>query len=207
MLKIYGRNTSSNVQKVMWAIGELGLPYERIDIGGAFGKNREPAYLAMNPNGLVPTLQDGDFVLWESNAIVRHLAHRHGAGTIEPSDWRARARADKWMDWQLSIVAPAIFAAFWGLIRTPAEQRDHAAISASQAKTAEAMKILDAQLSRTRFVADDAFSMGDIPLGIMAYRFRELCPERPALPHLENWYARLQERKAFREHVESIPLT
>lgn len=207
MLKIYGRNTSSNVQKVMWAIGELGLPHERLDVGGRFGGNREPAYLAMNPNGLVPTLQDGDFVLWESNAIVRHLAHRHGAGTLEPADWRTRAQADKWMDWQLSVVAPAIFAAFWGLIRTPAEQRDHAAIAASQAKTAETMKILDAQLGRTRFVAGDAFSMGDIPLGVMAYRFRQLCPERPALPHLESWYARLQERKAFREHVESIPLT
>ena len=108
MLKIWGRNTSSNVQKAMWAVGELGLKYERIDVGGAFGKNKEPPYLAMNPNGLVPTLQDGDFVLWESNSIVRYLAHEHGKGGLEPSDSKTRALANQWMDWQLSVVGPAI---------------------------------------------------------------------------------------------------
>lgn len=207
MLKIWGRNTSSNVQKAMWGVGEIGAAYERFDIGGAFGKNREPAYLAMNPNGLVPTLQDGDFILWESNAIVRYLAREYGAGKLEPSDPKTRARANQWMDWQLSVVGPAIFAAFWGLIRTPEEKRDLAAIAASQSKTTEAMKILDAQLSRTAFVAGDQFSMGDIPVGVMAYRFRQLCPERPELPNLERWYAELRKRPAFKEHVESIPLT
>src|SRR6266511_1613808 len=114
MLKIWGRNTSSNVQKVMWAVGELGLAHERIDIGGAFGKNKEPAYLAMNPNGLVPTLEDDDgFLLWESNSVVRYLAAKHGAGTLEPAEAKARALASQWMDWQLSVVAPAIFGAFW----------------------------------------------------------------------------------------------
>jgi glutathione S-transferase len=207
MLKIWGRNTSSNVQKAMWGVGEIGAAYERFDIGGAFGKNREPAYLAMNPNGLVPTLQDGDFILWESNAIVRYLAREYGAGKLEPSDPKTRARANQWMDWQLSVVGPAIFAAFWGLIRTPEEKRDLAAIAASQSKTTEAMKILDAQLSRTAFAAGDQFSMGDIPVGVMAYRFRQLCPERPELPNLERWYAELQKRQAFKEHVESIPLS
>jgi glutathione S-transferase len=110
------------------------------------------------------------------------------------------------MDWQLSVVGPAIFACFWGLIRTPAEQRDMAAITASQQKTTEAMAMLDAQLARTAYAAGDAFSMGDIPVGVMAYRFRQLCPERPAMPHLERWYASLQQRKAFKEHVEAIPL-
>jgi glutathione S-transferase len=207
MLKIWGRNTSSNVQKAMWGVGEIGLPYERIDIGGAFGKNKEPAYLAMNPNGLVPTLQDGDFLLWESNSIVRYLAREHSAGTLEPADPKMRARASQWMDWQLSVVGPAIFAAFWGLIRTPAEKRDQAAIAASQAKTTDAMKILDAQLGKTAFVAGEQFSMGDIPVGVMAYRFRQLCPDRPALNNLERWYAALQKRAAFKEHVESIPLS
>jgi glutathione S-transferase len=207
MLKIWGRNTSSNVQKAMWGIGEVGLPYERIDIGGAFGKNKEPAYLAMNPNGLVPTLQDGDFLLWESNSIVRYLAREHGAGTLEPADPKTRARASQWMDWQLSVVAPAIFAAFWGLIRTPAEKRDQAAIATSQAKTTDAMKILDAQLGKTAYVAGEQFSMGDIPVGVMTYRFRQLCPDRPALNNLERWYAALQKRPAFKEHVESIPLS
>lgn len=207
MLKIWGRNTSSNVQKAMWGVGEAGLDYERFDIGGTYGKNREPAYLAMNPNGLVPTLQDGDFILWESNSIVRYLAREYSTGKLEPSDPKARARASQWMDWQLSVVGPAIFACFWGLIRTPEEKRDLAAIAASQSKTTDAMKILDAQLGRTAFVAGDRFSMGDIPVGVMAYRFRQLCPERPEMPNLERWYAELRKRKAFKDHVESIPLS
>ena len=207
MLKIHGRNTSSNVQKAMWAIGELNLKYERLDVGGAFGKNRDPEYLAMNPNGLVPTMVEGDFILWESNSIVRYLARVYGAGTLEPSDQKEIARASQWMDWQLSVAGPAIFAAFWGLIRTPAEKRDMAAISESQRKSTDAMKMLDAQLGRTAYVAGDRFSMGDIPVGVIAYRFRQLCPERPALPHLERWYAAIEKRQAFQDHVGSIPLS
>src|SRR4051794_34663975 len=107
MLKIWGRKTSSNVQKVMWAVGELGLPAERVDIGGPFGGNREPAYLALNPNGLIPTLEDAGFIIWESNAIVRYLASRYGPGRLEPAEHHARALANQWMDWQLSVVAPA----------------------------------------------------------------------------------------------------
>lgn len=207
MLKVWGRNTSSNVQKVMWAIGELGLDHQRFDIGGAFGKNKEPAYLAMNPNGLVPTLQDGDFILWESNTIVRYLAREYGKDNLEPAAPKARALASQWMDWQLTVVAPAIAAAFWGLIRTPVEKRDLAAIAASQAKTTEAMKILDTHLGRNQFVVGNGFSMGDIPVGVMTYRFYQLVPERPELRNLARWYAALQARAPFREHVESIPLT
>ena len=103
MIKIWGRNTSVNVQKVMWALGEVGVPHERIDVGGSFGKNNEPAYLAMNPNGLVPTLEEDGFLLWESNSIVRYLAAKYGAGKLEPADLRARARASSWMDWQISV--------------------------------------------------------------------------------------------------------
>jgi glutathione S-transferase len=206
MLKIWGRNTSSNVQKAMWAIGELGLAHERIDIGGAFGMNKEPHYLAMNPNGLVPTLEEEDgFLLWESNSIVRYLAGKHG-GTLEPADRKMRALASQWMDWQLSVFAPAITPAFWGLIRTPAEKRDQAAIKASQDKSTEAAKILDAQLAKTEYVAGNAFSYGDIPVGVMTYRYRELVPNRPAFPNLERWYAAISQRKAFQEHVGAIPL-
>ncbi len=207
MLKMYGRNTSSNVQKAMWAVGELNLKFERLDVGGAFGKNKEPDYLAMNPNGLVPTLVEGDFILWESNAIIRYLARGYGAGTLEPSDPKQIALANQWMDWQLSVVGPAIFHAFWGLIRTPAEKRDMAAIGESQRKTTEAMQMLDVQLGRTAYVAGDRFSMGDIPVGVMAYRFRQLCPERPDMPHLERWYAEIEKRQAFQDHVGSIPLS
>lgn len=206
MLKIWGRKTSSNVQKVMWAVGELQLAHERVDIGGPFGGNKEPAYLAMNPNGLVPTLEDGDLILWESNTIVRYLGGRHGAGTLEPADPVTRARASQWMDWQLSVVGPAIGPAFWGLIRTPPEQRDAAAIAASQAKTIEAMKILDAALGKRAYVAGDAFSYGDIPVGIMAYRYWQLVPQRPETPNLTRWYGEIEKRPAFRQHVSAVTL-
>jgi len=207
MLKVWGRKTSSNVQKVMWAIGDLGLAHERVDIGGPFGGNKEAAYLAMNPNGLVPTLEDGDVMIWESNTIVRYLATRYGAGTLEPADLKTRARASQWMDWQLSVVGPAIFGAFWGLIRTPPEKRDPAAIAASQQKTTEAMKMFDANLSRHAYAAGESFSMGDIPVGIMVYRFRQLVPDRPSLPNLERWYAQIEKRPGFRDHVAAVPLT
>jgi glutathione S-transferase len=204
MIKIWGRNTSVNVQKVMWAVGELGLPHERIDVGGPFGKNNEPAYLAMNPNGLVPTLEEDGFVLWESNAIVRYLAAKYGAGTLEPADLRTRARASSWMDWQLTVAAPAITPVFWGLVRTPPEKRDHAAIEAGKIKTIAAMKIVDAHLANGAFLAGDTLSVGDIPAALMAYRFRRLVPERPALEHLERWFAAIEQRPAFKQHVLAI---
>jgi glutathione S-transferase len=208
MIKIWGRKTSSNVQKAMFAVGELGLAHERIDIGGPFGKNKEPVYLAMNPNGLVPTLEEEDgFVLWESNTIIRYLAARHGAGTLEPADLRTRALASKWMDWQLSVLGPAITPVFWGLIRTPPGERDHKAIADGKVKTIAAVKILDDQFAKTRYAAGEAFSMGDIPIAIMCYRFCGLIPERPALPNFERWYAAIAARKAFRDHVASVPLT
>jgi len=205
MIKIWGRNTSVNVQKAMWAIGELGLPHERIDVGGAFGKNREPAYLAMNPNGLVPTLEEDGFILWESNSIVRYLAAKYGPGKLEPSDLPERAFASSWMDWQLTTAGPAITPVFWGLIRTPPEKRDHAAIEAGKVKTLAAMQIVDAQLAKTAFVAGDRFSMGDIAVGAITYRFRRLMPERPPLAHLERWFNGIEQRPPFKEHVAAIP--
>jgi glutathione S-transferase len=208
MLKIWGRNTSSNVQKVMWAVGEMAQPHERIDVGGAFGKNKEPPYLAMNPNGLVPTLEEEDgFTLWESNSIVRYLAAKHASRTLEPADLKTRALAHKWMDWQLSVMGPAITPVFWGLIRTPPEKRDANAIAAGKTKTIEAAQILDRQLGKTSYLAGDAFSYGDIPVGIMIYRYVQLIPERPATQHLDRWYAAISSRPAFKDQVGSVPLT
>ena len=212
MIKIWGRNTSSNVQKVMWAIGEMKLPHQRIDVGGAFGKNNEAPYLAMNPNGLVPTLEEEDgFTLWESNSIVRYLAAKNAAKnadrTLEPADLKTRARAQKWMDWQLSVMGPAITPVFWGLIRTPPEKRDANAIAAGKAKTVAAAKMLDEQLGKTAYLAGDTFSYGDIPVGIMVYRYVQLIPERPSMPNLDRWYAAISSRQAFREQVASVPLT
>jgi glutathione S-transferase len=205
MLTIWGRNTSINVQKAMWAVGELGLPHDRIDMGGPFGKNDQPDYLAKNPNGLVPTLEEDDFLLWESNSIVRYLASKYGAGTLEPADLRARARASRWMDWQLTVCAQVLQPLFWGLIRTPPEKRDHAVIDAARTKTTAAMTILDAALGKTAFVAGEAFSMGDIPVGCVAYRFRRLVPERTGLDNLERWFTGLEQRPAFREQVLAVP--
>jgi glutathione S-transferase len=207
VIKVWGRNTSINVQKVVWTLDELGLAHERIDIGGPFGRNREPAYLAMNPNGLVPTLQEDDgFLLWESNAIVRYLGAKYGAGVIEPADLRARARAAAWMDWQLSVLGPAHAGFFWGLIRTPADKRDPAAIEDSKKKTTAAIAILDGQLANSAYVAGDAFSYGDIPLAVVANRYRQLVPERPALPHFERWYEAIAARPAFAKQVAAVPL-
>jgi glutathione S-transferase len=209
MIKMWGRNTSSNVQKAMWAVGELGLECERIDIGGPFGRNKEPKYLAMNPNGLVPTLKEEDgFLLWESNSIVRYLAGKHDkSGVLEPRDAKQRALASQWMDWQLSVLGPAITPVFWGLIRTPEDKRDMAAIKAGQEKTVAAMQIMDAQLGKTKFMAGDAFSYGDIPVGVMCYRYRQLVPGRPTTPNLDRWYDAIASRKAFQDHVGSIPLS
>jgi glutathione S-transferase len=207
MLKVWGRKNSSNVQKVMWAIGELGLAYERIDMGMEFGGNDQPDYLALNPNGLVPTLQDGDLILWESNTIIRYLANRYGTGTLEPADPKTRALASQWMDWQISVFLPAASAAFFGLVRTPPEQRDLTAIARSQTQSVAAATIFDAELSRHSFTAGDTFSMADIPMGIRIYRFRQLVPQRPPFPNIERWYASIEKRSAFHEHVGSVPLT
>jgi glutathione S-transferase len=207
MLKIWGRNTSSNVQKVMWAIGEMKLPHERIDIGGPFGKNREAAYLAMNPNGLVPTLEEEDgYLLWESNSIVRYLAAKHKSTLLEPADLRIRANAQKWMDWQLSVLGPAIHGTFWGLVRTAPEKRNHADIADSKERTIKALAMLDAQLATTKYAASDEFSYGDIPVGIQSHRFVKLVPERPKMPSFDRWYAAISSRPAFKQHVGDVPL-
>jgi len=208
MLKVWGRNTSSNVQKVMWAVTEMNLPHERINIGGPFGKNREKAYLDMNPNGLVPTIEEEDgFTLWESNSIVRYLAAKHKS-SLEPADPKQRALAQKWMDWQLTVMAPAIGPLFMGMVRTPAAERNMKAIDDSKAKTADAAKMLDEQLAKTQFLAGDGFSYGDIPVGIMVWRFRELAPDRQGgFKNLDRWYGAIAQRPGFRQHVKAIPLT
>ena len=150
--------------------------------------------------------EDG-FLLWESNSIVRYLAAKHKAATLEPADLRARALASKWMDWQLTVAGPAIFGCFWGLIRTAPEKRDHAVIEDSKKKTTAAMSMMDQQLAKTAYLAGDDFSYGDIPVGIIAYRYRQLVPERPSLPNFERWYAAIASRQAFKDHVAAVPLT
>ncbi len=205
MLKILGRRTSGNVMKPLWAADELGLEYERSDVGGKFGGNREPGYLAMNPMGLVPTMIEDDFVLWESNAITRYLCEKYGRGSLCPDDPRARATADTWMDWQQTACAPMMLPVFWGLVRTPEAERDHDRIKAGIERGYEVWGVLDRHLEGRPFVAGDGFTMGDIPIGPQAHRWFSLVDERPPMPNLEAWYQRLTERPAFRENV-MIPI-
>jgi glutathione S-transferase len=206
MLKLLGRANSINVQKAHWCIEEIGLPYERVDIGGQFGGNDKPDYLAMNPNGRVPTLIDDGFVLWESNVIVRYLAAKHSAGTLWPTDLRVRADADRWMDWQQTVASPAMFAVFWGLIRTAPEKRDAAAIKKSTEESEKAMRLLDNALAGKAYVAGDAFTMGDIPVGCATHRWLNLPIERPKLANLERWYQSIAQRPAAKKILTS-PIT
>src|SRR5438552_2444104 len=185
MLKILGRKTSSNVQKVLWCCSELDIPFEREDVGGPFGKNNTPEYLARNPNGLVPTIDDDGFVLWESNAIVRYLAAKHGAGTLSPSDPKQRADSDRWMDWASNHGGPVITPVFWALIRTPADQRNMAQITADAEKIGPQFQVLEQGLDGRDYVAGKSFTMGDVIVGVNVYRWYALDVKRPSLPRVE----------------------
>jgi glutathione S-transferase len=207
VLKIWGRTNSANVQKVMWAVGEIGVKYERVDAGMKFGVVNEQWYRSMNPNGLVPTIQDGNFSLWESNAIVRYLASKYADGTLYPKSLETRADADRWMDWNTSTMSSAMAPVFVGLVRTPPEQRDAKAIEDARVKLEKVVGVLDAHLAGKRFMAGDNFTMGDIPVGCFVHRWYVLPIERLRYPNLLAWYERLKERSAFREHVAAIPLT
>jgi glutathione S-transferase len=205
-IHIWGRTTSSNVKKVLWLLDELDLPYDRTDAGMAFGVVETPSYKALNPNSRIPTLQEGDFTLWESNSILRYLAMAHGGAAFYPDEPRARASIDRWLDWQLSTLVPAEFPIFWGTIRTPAEKRDLAALPGQVGKVAPLWAILDRRLGAQRFVEGDRFTLADIPLGVFVHRwFANGFIERPVMPALAAWYERLKERPAYRAHVD-LPL-
>ena len=206
MLRIWGRSNSINVQKVLWCCEELDVRYRRVDVGGPFGGNKEPEYLRLNPNGLVPTISDGGFVLWESNAIVRYLAAKHGMGTLYPEDLAERADADRWMDWQMGTLWANFRPAFVGLIRTLPEKRDRDDIATAISRTAENLAMLDAHLAARDYVTGPAFTMADIPLGVTAYRWFNLEIERPPMPNLEAWYERLCARFPYKATV-MLPLS
>lgn len=196
MLTIWGRLSSINVQKAVWAAGEVGQPFERIDIGGAFGGNREPAYLAKNPNGQIPTLEDGELCIWESNSIVRYLAARYGAGWIWDEDPAVRAEADRWMDWMLAELQPALTPAFWVLIRKAADRYSPAELAASIAKTEAKLDILDAHLATRSFLAGERFGMADITVAPGAHRWLNMPVERARRPHLQRWFETVSARPA-----------
>jgi len=199
MLRIWGRISSINVQKVVWCADEIGIAYERIDAGGKFGRNDTPEYLAMNPNGLVPVIEDAGFVLWESNAILRYLCEREHAVALWPADLRARADADRWLDWQATSFTPATRDAFWNLMRTPEPQWDRKAIEASRVKSEKHAAILDAHLADRTYVCGDAFCAADIAVGCAAHRWLNMPIARTPRPHIERWYALLKSRPASRQ--------
>jgi glutathione S-transferase len=205
MLKIWGRLNSVNVKKAMWAVEELGLKYERIDAGLHFGVTKTPEYRRMNPNSLVPTIDDDGFVLWESHSIVRYLAAKHGAGTLWPTDLRVRADAERWMDWAFTF-QNAMRDVFWGLIRTPPEKRDLKAIEAGAKRSAELLAVPEAMLAGRRYVTGKTFTMGDIPLGCEVQRWMRVPMQRPRFPNVEAWFERLRARPAFLAFVD-VPLT
>lgn len=207
MLTIWGRANSVNVQKVLWCAEELGLRYDRVDVGGAFGGNREASYLARNPNGRVPLLTEGDYAIWESNSIVRYLAARfgdpgpRGAGGLWTADAAERGLADQWMDWQQTTLAPPMTTIFWGHIRTPPEKRDLAAIGKAEGEAAAAWAIVEGHLARHEYLSGSRFGMGDIPVGAMAWRWFRLPVERPAMPSLARWFDALQRRPGYRKWI------
>lgn len=203
-MKLWGRISSINVQKVVWCLDELGFAYERIDIGGAFGTT--PEYRQMNPNALVPTLEEPDgFTLWESNAIVRYLAAKVPGTPLLPADLRVRADADRWMDWQTTTATPALRDAFWQLVRTAPDQRDAAALARSVEASERMARILDARLADRPYVAGPDFTVGDIPLACHVHRWLALPIDRPKLPGLEAWYERVRVRPGGRT-VVATPL-
>jgi glutathione S-transferase len=202
MLTVWGRRSSMNVQKVMWLIGELNLPHEHIPAGGRFGRLDEPAFLALNPHGRVPVIQDGAVAVWESHAILRYLAARYGRGRFWSDDAAERSQVDRWMDWSQTTLQPAfIDGVFWPYMRTAPARRDAALIERNVRRCGEVFQRVDELLAREPVLAQHEPTLADIPIAANFYRYFELDIQRPKLPHVEAWYARLQQRPAYREHV------
>jgi glutathione S-transferase len=202
MLRVWGRHSSFNVQKVLWLVAELGLPHEHIPAGGRFGGLDAAEFLAMNPHGKVPVIDDNGTVVWESHTILRYLAARYGGERWWPGDPAARSIAERWMDWSQTTLQPDfLMGVFWGFYRTPEPQRDWPAIRAKVAACAEHFQLLDRVLTRSDFLAGEALSLADIPAGTALFRYFELDIERPAVPHVEAWYRRLQSRPGYRTAV------
>jgi glutathione S-transferase len=206
MLRIWGRTNSFNVQKVLWAAAEVGVPHERIDAGGAFGGLDTDSYTALNPNRRIPVVEDGDLALWESNAIVRYLAAKYGSGTLWPEDPGIRSLSDRWMDWQITTLQPLLHVLFWGLVRTAEAERDTTAIGTATEAIKPVWQLLDEHLSCRRFVAGSELTMGDIPLGCAFWRYQNLPIDRPNLPHVQIWFSDLQQRPGYGRHV-MVPVT
>lgn len=201
MLKLWGRSNSLNVQKVLWLLGELELAFEHVPAGGDYGRLEEPEFRALNPHGRVPVIEDGETPVWESHSILRHLAERYGGPRFWPSI-EQRASVLPWLDWQQTAFQPPFLTGlFWGYYRTPEAQRDWTAIRTAEAATAEHLVFLDAWLAEREYLAGSQLTLADVPLGTCLFRYFEMDLDHPEVPHVRAWYARLQARPAYREHV------
>jgi glutathione S-transferase len=202
MLKVWGRRSSFNLQKVMWLVDELGLEREHILAGGDHGGLDTPEFRAMNPHGRVPVIDDDGVVVWESHAILRYLAARHGSEQYWSADAGIRSQADRWMDWSGTTLQPDFLnGVFWGFYRTPENKRDTTAVARSIARCAAHFRLLDRILAARPFLGGDAFGLADIPAGTALYRYYGLEIDRPNVPNVEAWYRRLQKRPAYARHV------
>lgn len=202
IIEVFSRRNASNVLQVMWTLGELGVLYKRHAVGGSFGGTKTTEYLAMNPNAGIPTIRDGTFVLWESNAIVRYLCRRYDQkGLLLPNTEETYALADQWMDWYKTTLYPAYIDLVWAIVRTEPPLRDRRRISDLKALTEERLSILDRQLGKEGFVVGNTLSMADIPFGGLVYRYLNLEIPRPTFSHVEVWYRQLCQRPAYQEHV------
>lgn len=205
MITVWGRRNSVNVQKVLWALEELDVPYTRENIGGSFGGNRDADFLAMNPMGLVPVIRDGDVTMFESNAIVRYLAARFRAGVLRPSDHRSLAMAEQWMEWQQQFFGPAVGTLFMNLVRGLPENCNSTAVAAAEKQAAEAARIADRWLAQHDWFAGQAFSFGDIVMGALTWRYLGISCTRPETPHLTAWMEALEGREPFRRALMAVP--
>jgi glutathione S-transferase len=201
MLKVWGRNNSVNVKKVLWLAAELGLETENIPAGGEHGIVNDVAYRALNPNGRVPTIEDDGVVLWESNSIVRYLAAKYGNGKFYIADAAARAQAEKWMDWATASIAGPFRDILWNAVRLPPKERNAATLAAGLKSASELFAIADGALARQPYLSGAQFGIGDIPVGCFAYGWFQVPVERPNLPHLAAWYERLKARPAYQKAV------
>lgn len=200
MLKIWGRRSSANVQKVLWFAGEIGLTYEHVAAGGPYGGLNDPKFRAMNPNGLVPVIDDNGLILWESNSIVRYLAANYGS-VFWPASPRERAPIDQWMEWASTTLQPAMIGIFWNYWRTPEKDRNSEIINGFEQKAASALALADKILATRPFLVGDTFTIADIPNGVHLYRYYTMGVDVPKFPHVEAWYERLKQRPAYAEHV------
>ncbi|HAA91511.1 MAG: glutathione S-transferase [Rhodospirillaceae bacterium] len=201
MIRIWGRPTSLNSIKVLWCLDELRLDYTLELCGFGYSSLDDPAFVALNPNRMVPVIAEDGFVLWESHAILRYLGAKYGNGSLYPQDLQIRANADRWMDWMVQNIKYRLRWVFHNRYRPDSPDGDAKAAEKGLAEIGEWWQLLDRHLELNDYIAGEDFTIGDIPLGCAVYRYREMVPERPDMPFLDAWYQRLTERHAYKRHV------